>query len=111
MKAAKFRSIVVVDVEYEVNDGDLPILLCLVAYILNEKLEHIETIRLWRGQFGPKPPFDIGDDTLVVFYAGWAELQAAFLGRGWKFPKHVFDLHTAFLAASNVLSPYEPDEK
>ena len=29
---------------------------------------------------------------------------------GWKFPTHVFDLHTAFLAASNVLLPYNPDE-
>src|SRR3989442_15779127 len=30
---------------------------------------------------------------------------------GWKFPDHVFDLHTAFLAAGNILLPYEPDEK
>ena len=29
---------------------------------------------------------------------------------GWKFPEHVFDLHTAYLAASNVLLPYNPDE-
>ena len=28
---------------------------------------------------------------------------------GWPFPKHVFDLHTAYLAATNVLLPYEPD--
>ena len=29
---------------------------------------------------------------------------------GWKFPVHVFDLHTAFLASSNILLPYNPDE-
>ena len=29
---------------------------------------------------------------------------------GWKFPKHVFDLHTAYLATSNILLPYNPDE-
>jgi hypothetical protein len=29
---------------------------------------------------------------------------------GWKFPEHVFDLHTAYLAASNVLLPHNPDE-
>src|SRR5215831_13739428 len=29
---------------------------------------------------------------------------------GWQFPKHIFDLHTAYLAASNVLLPYNPDE-
>ena len=28
---------------------------------------------------------------------------------GWKFPTHVFDLHTAYLAASNVLAPHDPD--
>jgi hypothetical protein len=30
---------------------------------------------------------------------------------GWLFPKHVFDLHTAYLASSNILLPYEPDER
>ena len=29
---------------------------------------------------------------------------------GWKFPEHIFDLHTAYLAASNILLPYNPDE-
>ena len=28
----------------------------------------------------------------------------------WKFPKHIFDLHTAYLAASNILLPHNPDE-
>jgi hypothetical protein len=30
---------------------------------------------------------------------------------GWKFPEHIFDQHTAYLAASNVLLPNNPDEK
>jgi DNA polymerase family A len=29
---------------------------------------------------------------------------------GWRFPIHIYDLHTAYLAASNILLPYEPDE-
>jgi hypothetical protein len=29
---------------------------------------------------------------------------------GWPFPVHVFDQHTAYLAASNILLPYNPDE-
>ena len=29
---------------------------------------------------------------------------------GWKFPVHIFDQHTAYLAASNILYPYNPDE-
>ena len=29
---------------------------------------------------------------------------------GWEFPKHIFDQHTAYLAASNILLPHNPDE-
>jgi DNA polymerase I len=107
---AKFKRAIVIDFEYEAPRGDLPIPLCMVAHELDENLEHVRTIRLWRGEFGPQPPFDIGDDTVVVAYTAWAELTC-FMVLGWRFPKHIFDLHTAFLAASNVLSPYEPDEK
>lgn len=111
-----FRNVVVADFEYEVEGGDrnlrrgdLPHVLCLVAYLLDEHLRHVRTIRLWRGEFDPTPPFDIGDDTLFVAYSAWAELTC-FLTLGWKFPKHVFDCHTAYLAASNILLPYNPDE-
>ena len=104
-----FTGIVVCDFEYEVADGDLPNVLCMVAYVLDSNLQHTHTIRTWRGEFGEKPPFDIGPDTLFVAYSAWAELTC-FLTFGWKFPEHVFDLHTVFLAASNVLLPYNPDE-
>ena len=36
--------------------------------------------------------------------------MTCFMTLGWKFPAHVFDLHTAYLAASNILLPYNPDE-
>ena len=84
--------------------------LCLVAYILDENLQHIETIRRWRGEFGTSPPFPIDDDTLVVGYSLWAEMTC-FLLLGWRFPKYVYDLHTAYLSVSNILLPYNPDEK
>ena len=35
-------------------------MLCMVAYVLDEHLQHVRTIRLWRGEFGTAPPFDIG---------------------------------------------------
>jgi hypothetical protein len=54
--------------------------------------------------------FDIGPDTLFAAYSAWAELTV-FMQLGWKFPVHVFDLHTAYLAASNILLPYEPELK
>jgi DNA polymerase-1 len=101
--------VVVCDFEYEVTDGELPNVLCMVTYVLDENLRHVRTIRMWRGDFGTTPPFDTGPETLFVAYSAWAEMTC-FMVLGWKFPKHIFDLHTAYLAASNVLLPYNPDE-
>ena len=122
--AKVFSWVVVCDFEYEVADGGLPNVLCMVAYVLDEHLRHVRTIRLWRGivgqplpamhlyrgEFHKEPPFDIGPDTLFVAYSAWAEMTC-FMVLGWKFPVHVFDLHTAYLAASNILLPYNPDEE
>lgn len=104
-----FSTINVCDFEYEVADGDLPNVLCMVVYVLDENLQHVRTIRMWRGDFGAAPPFDIGPDALFVAYSAWAEMTC-FMVLGWKFPGHIFDLHTAYLAASNVLLPYNPGE-
>src|SRR5947208_3766004 len=81
----------------------------MVAYELNENLQHVRTIRKWRGEFDKTPPFDIGFDTLFVAYSAWAEMTC-FQVLGWKFPEHIFDLHTAYLATSNLLLPHNPDE-
>ena len=69
-----FASVVVCDFEYEIAPGDLPNVLCMVAYVLDENLQHVRTVRLWRGEFGTAPPFDIGPDTLFVAYSVWAEM-------------------------------------
>ena len=103
-----FTQTVVCDFEYEIADGDLPNVLCMVCYVLDANLQHVRTIKLWRGEFGTAPPFDIRS-TLFVAYSAWAELTC-FKVLGWKFPTHVFDCHTAYLAASNTLLPYNPDE-
>jgi hypothetical protein len=104
-----FTTINVCDFEYEIEDGGLPCVLCMVVYVLNENLQHVRTIRLWRGDFGSTPPFDVGPDALFVAYSAWAEMTC-FKALGWQFPVHIFDLHTAYLAASNILRPYNPDE-
>jgi hypothetical protein len=103
-----FRGTVVIDFEYEIEDGGLPNVLCLVAYLLDENQQLCEIVRRWRGEFGKAPPFPIDDDTLLAGYSLWAEMTC-FLVLGWRFPKHLYDLHTAYLAVSNVLLPYEPD--
>src|SRR6516225_9589850 len=106
---SNFKHIVVCDFEYEIADGNLPDVLCTVAQVLDENLQHLRTIKLWRGEFGAEPPFDIGPDALFVAYSAWAEMTC-FKVLGWQFPVHLFDQHTAFLAASNILLPYNPDE-
>jgi hypothetical protein len=104
-----FGTIVVCDFEYEVEPGNHPDVLCMVAHVLDENLRHVRTIRLWRGEFGTAPPFDTGPDALFVAYSAWAEMTC-FQVLGWEFPVHIFDQHTAFLAASNILPPHDPDE-
>ena len=104
-----FATINVCGFEYEAADGDLPNVLCMVVYVLDSYLRRVRTIRMWRGEFGRAPPFDTGPDALFVGYSVWAELTC-FMALGWKFPEHVFDLHTAYLAVSNILLPYNPDE-
>jgi DNA polymerase I len=105
-----FSQVVVADFEYEAGAGELPNVLCMVACVLDENLRHVHTIRLWRGEFDLTPPFDIGPNTLFVAYSAWAEMTC-FKVLGWQFPVHVFDLHTTYLAASNVLLPYDPDDR
>ena len=106
----RFRGAVVCDFEYEVTPGNLPNVLCMVAYELDENFQYVRTTRLWRGDFGAAPPFDVGADTLFIAYSAWAELTC-FMQLGWQFPVHIFDLHTAYLATSNILLPYNPDEE
>jgi DNA polymerase-1 len=105
-----FEQVVVADFEYEVGDGDLPDVLCMVAHVLDENLQHVRTIRMWCGEFGRTPPFDISKDTLFVAYSARAEMTC-FQVLGWCFPAHIFDQHTAYLAACNLLLPYDPDAK
>jgi DNA polymerase I len=107
---SNFSTVVVCDFEYEVADGELPNVLCMVAYVLDENLRHVRTIKMWRGDFGRAPPFDTGPNTIFVAYSAWAEMTC-FMQLGWKFPVHIFDQHTAYLATSNLLLPYDPDEE
>lgn len=107
---AHFDQVVVCDFEYEIQPGGLPNVLCMVAYVLNAHLQHVRTIRLWRGEFGKFSPFDLSPKTLFVAYSAWADLTC-FMMLGWRFPAHVFDLHTAYLSVSNILFPFEPELK
>ena len=91
--SGNFGRIIVADFEYEVRGGDLPNVLCMVAFELNEHLQLVRIHQMWREEFGKSPPFDTGPDTLFVAYSAWAEMQC-FKVLGWKFPTHIFDQHT-----------------
>ena len=104
-----FSQVAVIDFEYEITPGGLPNPLCMVVVVLDKNFRHVRTIRMWRGEFGRTPPFDIGPDTLIVAYSAWAEMMC-FLVLGWRFPTYIYDLHTAYLARTNLLLPYDPDE-
>jgi hypothetical protein len=81
-----FGTVVVVDFEYEVEGvdyglraGDLPVPLCMVAHVLDEHLQHVCTIRMWRDELlaSSRPPFDVGDGAVLVAYSAWAELTSS----------------------------------
>jgi DNA polymerase-1 len=107
--SGNFGRIVTCDFEFECAAGDLPKPLCMVAHVLDEHLEQVRTIVQWRGEFGSEAPFNIGPDTLFCAYSAHAEMMC-FQELGWKFPVHVFDQHTAYLAASNLLLPSDDDD-
>jgi DNA polymerase family A len=100
LEALPFRSIVAVDFEFEFggNNGNRPRPVCMVA----KELRSGKTWRVWRGEFGPAPPFPIGPDALVVAYYASAEL-GCFRALGWPMPARILDLYVEFRARTNGL--------
>lgn len=76
--------------------GVRPEPVCLVA----REIGSHQLVRLWEDQFGPEPPFPIGDDSLIVAFNASAEL-GVFLELGWAMPQRVLDLRTEFLHRTN----------
>jgi hypothetical protein len=97
-----FNQIIAVDFEFEFGGhaGERPRPVCMVA----KDLRSGQTWKLWRGEFGPQPPFPIGADTLLVAYYASAEL-GCFMALDWPPPLYVLDLFTEFRARTNGLSP------
>ena len=93
-----YREVWVADFEFGSESGAHPVVRCLVARELNSH----KLIRVFEGEFGPTPPFPIGDDVLFVAYNAVAELSC-FLVLGWSFPRHVLDLFAEFLRLTNKI--------
>ena len=103
-----FKHVVAVDFEFEFGghatleaagrSGERPRPVCMVA----KELRSGQTWRLWRGEFGPQPPFPIDADTVLVAYYASAEL-GCFKALDWPSPVYVLDLFTEFRARTNGL--------
>jgi DNA polymerase I len=101
-----FNHIVAIDFEFEFGghatsedagrSGERPRPVCMVA----KDLRSGQTWRLWRGEFGEKPPFPTGADAVLVAYYASAEL-GCFRALGWAPPRYVLDLFTEFRARTN----------
>ena len=72
--------------------------MCLVA----RELKSGKTIRLWRDQFDPVPPYAVDPDSLFIAYYASAEL-GCHLALGWQMPARILDLFTEFRCQTNGL--------
>jgi DNA polymerase I len=109
LNALPYRYIVVADFEFEFGghastddagrSGERPRPVCMVA----KELRSGQEWRLWRGQFGSRPPFPIGPDALFIAYYASAEL-GCFRALGWHRPANVLDLYTEFRDRTNGLT-------
>jgi DNA polymerase-1 len=86
-KLDRFREVWIGDFEFGGYDGK-PDIRCAVFHELHTG----RTMRLWVDELRrhPKPPFDIGPDTLFVAHYASAELNC-FRELGWPFPANVLD--------------------
>jgi DNA polymerase-1 len=93
-----FRQAWCIDFEFQDNDGDQPLVLCMVAKEFNSG----ETIRLGRDELLrlKKAPFDTGPDALVVAYLASAEMRC-FLALGWPIPHNLLDLYVEHRVQTN----------
>ena len=93
-----YREIWAADFEFIAHPGERPRPICLVA----RELKAGRTIRLWRNQFGPLPPYPIDAGALFVAYYASAEL-GCHRALGWSMPARVLDLYTEFRDHTNGL--------
>jgi DNA polymerase I len=97
-----FTAIVAADFEFEFGGrfGNLPRPVCLVA----KEFRSGKIWRLWRDEFGPEPPFDIGNKVLFVSFSASAEL-GCFKVLGWPMPARILDLCAEYRNFRNLDYP------
>ena len=99
---AQFKNIVAVDFEFEFGGhnavGERPRPACAVF----KELRTGKIVKIWRGEFGPTPPFPTGPETLWIAFYSSAE-WGCFKALGWPMPANVLDLFVEFRLRTNGL--------
>ena len=93
-----FDEVWLVDFEFETPAGDRPRPVCLCA----RELRTGRRLRVWRDEFGDRPPYRIDDGALFVAYFASAEL-GCHRSLGWPMPARILDLFAEFRVATNGL--------
>jgi len=93
-----YREVLLVDFEFTSNPGECQNPVCLVA----REFKSGKTIRLWRDQFGPEPPYPTDPGVLFVAYYASAEL-GCHKTLGWPMPANILDLYIEFREHTNGL--------
>jgi hypothetical protein len=96
---SEFREIVVADFEFAVRPGERPNPTCVVAH----EMRSCRTFRIFRGQFGPAPPYATGSDVLFVAFYASAEL-GCYRVLNWPMPERILDLFVEFRNRTNGLA-------
>jgi hypothetical protein len=91
-----FEEIWLHDFEFISKPGERPDVVCLAAH----ELRSGRTLRLWRDQLGPLPPYRTDSDVLFISFVANAEC-ACHLALGWPLPAKVLDLSPAFRNITN----------
>src|SRR6516165_4536900 len=94
----QFREVVLADFEFGAASTHRPDVVCLVAHELHSG----RTIRLWRDEMGPVPPYDTGPDSLFIAFFASAELDCH-RALGWPMPARILDLFCEFRDRFNGL--------
>lgn len=97
-----FEEIWLHDFEFVSQPGERPDVVCLVAH----ELRSGQTIRLWRDELGPQPPYRTDRRVLFVSFVANAEC-ACHLVLGWPLPANVLDLNPVFRNLTNGRSTPE----
>jgi DNA polymerase-1 len=100
-----FAQIIICDFEFEAADGGRPNPICMIA---RELLGARREWRVWEGEFGALPPFDISENTLFVSYNAAAEI-GCFLALGWPMPARGVDCLVEYRALINETRPKLPN--